>query len=303
MDGLLLVDKPSRCTSHDVVLRLRKALAERRIGHAGTLDPDATGLLLVLVGQATRFFPYLAGEDKTYRGTIRLGFATDTYDASGRPASAEAGVLPSREEIAAAMRRFEGEILQTPPPYSAKKVRGTAMHKLARAGRVVEPNPVAVRVQAFTLLDWTPPLAAFEARSSAGTYIRALAHDLGRTLGCGGHIQSLRRTAAGTFAVEAAHSLDAVEAAAAQGRAERLMIPLEELLPGVPTVTLRPEATAWAASGSPLSESHVEAAGGAVLERPDSSIVRVLDPSGKLFALARPVPGQAALHPFLVLHR
>jgi tRNA pseudouridine55 synthase len=303
MDGLLLIDKPAGCTSHDVVLQLRRILGERRIGHAGTLDPDATGLLLVLVGRATRFFPFLAGEEKTYTGVIRLGFATDTYDASGHPTTAEAGALPSAEDVDAAMRRFEGEILQVPPPYSAKKIQGKPMYKLARAGRPVEPQPVPIRVLAFTLRDWTPPLAAFEARCSSGTYVRSLAHDLGRALGCGAHLRSLRRTAVGPFPIAEAHEIAGVEAAAGEGRAEALLVPLESLLPGTPSVTLRPEAVSWAASGSPLSAVHLEPGSAAPLEDAEAPLVRILDPAGKLVGLAKPMPERAGLHPFLVLRR
>ncbi|MGZ4887344.1 MAG: tRNA pseudouridine(55) synthase TruB, partial [Candidatus Aminicenantales bacterium] len=195
MDGLLIIDKPPGCTSHDVVLRVRSLLGTKRVGHGGTLDPDATGVLLVALGQATRFFPFLSGHDKTYQGRIRLGHATDTYDAAGRPTTEEwTDAFPGDAAVAAAMKSFEGEILQVPPPYSAKKLGGRPAYKLARAGRDFVLEPVRVTVRLFRLENYAPPFLDFEAACSAGTYIRSLAHELGLKLGCGGHLHSLRRT-------------------------------------------------------------------------------------------------------------
>ena len=213
-DGLLVIDKPGGLTSHDVVQRVRRLLGTRRVGHGGTLDPDATGVLLVAVGQATRFFPFLSKENKVYEGLIRLGYATDTYDASGRPAAAPCPVLPGRDAIEAAMKTFEGDILQTPPRFSAKKLAGKPVYKRARADEEFTLAPVAISVTKFSPGEYRPPVLAFTAACSAGTYIRSLAHDLGQILGCGAHLAALRRTSVGPYALDEAVPLACLEEAA-----------------------------------------------------------------------------------------
>jgi tRNA pseudouridine55 synthase len=302
MDGLLILDKPRGCTSHDVVLDVRRLLGFGRVGHGGTLDPDATGVLLIALGQAARFFPYLSGQDKVYEGTIRLGFTTDTYDASGRPTSTDkAFALPSADEVRAAMKNLEGETLQVPPPYSAKKIAGRPAYRLARAHKEVSLEPVRVTVQAFALKGYAPPLAAFEARCSSGTYVRSLAHDLGKALGCGAHLQELRRTVSGPYTLALAVTLDAVERAAAAGRIRELVIPLEELLPETPAVVLVPEAIGRARNGSPLLPEHVAGPLRDALLSGRDRLYRIFEPSGRLLGLARPSPGGDALKPFLVV--
>ena len=245
-DGLLVIDKPGGLTSHDVVQRVRKLLGTRRVGHGGTLDPDATGVLLVAVGQATRFFPFLSKENKVYEGLIRLGYATDTYDASGRPAAAPCPDLPGRDAIEAAMKTFEGDILQTPPRFSAKKLAGKPVYKLARADKAFTLAPVAISVTRFSPGEYRPPVLAFTAACSAGTYIRSLAHDLGQILGCGAHLAALRRTSVGPYTLAdavplarleeaaAANPADPVAADVADGDAVRFLRPLESLLPQSP---------------------------------------------------------------------
>jgi tRNA pseudouridine55 synthase len=301
MDGLLIVDKPGGCTSHDVVLRVRSLLKLKRIGHGGTLDPDATGVLLVALGQATRFFPYLSGQDKTYEGAIRLGFATDTYDASGRPASEEKADSPPIEAVAAAMRSLEGEILQNPPAYSAKKIGGSPAYKLARARKEFTLEPARVVVRSFALRNYAPPFIEFEAVCSSGTYIRSLAHDLGLKIGCGAHLHSLRRTSVGPYSIGDAVSLAGIEEALAGGRLTELVVPLERLLPGVPAVVLSTEATARVLNGSPLFPKHLVPPSGETLSRADAAVFRVVAPSGRLLALARPSAGRDRLLPFLVV--
>lgn len=305
-DGVLVIDKPAGPTSHDVVRRVRRLLDTPRAGHGGTLDPDATGVLLVAAGQATRFFPFLAGGRKAYEGLIRLGFATDTYDASGRPSGVECPDLPDRDALAGAMAAFVGDILQTPPRFSAKKLAGRPVHRMARAGEAFELAPSPVTVFRFDLKEYRPPMAAFEAECSPGTYIRSLAHDLGARLGCGGHLASLRRTASGPFDLSQAVTLEALELAAARGEAAGLLVPLERLLPGLPAVTVRPEAEARVRNGSLLEAAHLAApppaAGPAAPDGPDpAGVVRLFSASGRLLALARTAPDGAALHPFLVL--
>jgi tRNA pseudouridine55 synthase len=305
-DGVLVIDKPAGPTSHDVVRRVRRLLDTPRAGHGGTLDPDATGVLLVAAGQATRFFPFLAGGRKTYEGLIRLGFATDTYDASGRPAGGECPDLPERDALAGAMAAFVGDILQAPPRFSAKKLAGRPVHRLARAGEDFDLAPCPVTVFRFDLKDYRPPLAAFEAECSSGTYIRSLAHDLGARLGCGAHLASLRRTAAGAFDLSQAVTLEALEQAAARGEAAGLLVPLERLLPELPAVSVRPEAEARVRNGSLLETVHLAAplpaaVPGPAEGSPSAGVVRLFSASGRLLALARPAPDGAALHPFLVL--
>jgi len=313
-DGLFVIDKPGGPTSHDVVQRVRRLLGTRRVGHGGTLDPDATGVLLVAVGQATRFFPFLSKENKVYEGLIRLGYATDTYDASGRPAAAPCPVLPGREAIEAAMKTFEGDILQTPPRFSAKKLAGKPVYKRARADEVFTLAPVAISVTRFSPGEYNPPVLAFTAACSSGTYVRSLAHDLGQILGCGAHLAALRRTSVGPYTLaeavplarleEAAEAdpVDPVVADAADRGAVRFLRPLESLLPQVPAVVVRPEAEVYIRNGRPLGPAQLAspfpapAGTGA-----DQGPVRLLSEGGSLLALARPTPDGAGLHPFLVI--
>lgn len=305
-DGVLVIDKPAGPTSHDIVQRVRRLLDTPRAGHGGTLDPDATGLLLVAAGQATRFFPFLAGGRKSYEGLIRLGFATDTYDASGRPVGAECQDLPEKDALSGAMTAFVGDILQTPPRFSAKKLAGRPVHRLARAGEAFELPPSPVSVYRFDLRDYRPPLAAFEAECSPGTYIRSLAHDLGARLGCGAHLASLRRTASGSFDLSRSVTMEALEQAAARGEAASFLIPLERLLPELPAVAVRPEAEARVRNGSLLEAAHLAGPPPAAVPGPaggpvPSGVVRLFSGSGRLLALAKPTADGTALHPFLVL--
>ena len=301
-DGLIIIDKPAGPTSHDVVQRVRRALGMRRVGHGGTLDPDATGVLLVAAGQATRFFPFLSKENKVYEGRIRLGFATDTYDASGRPITETSPDLPGRDDLAAAMKAFEGEILQTPPRYSAKKIAGRPVYKMARADEEFDLEPVRITIERFVLRDYLAPDVDFEAACSAGTYIRSLAHDLGSRLGCGAHLAMLRRTSVGPYGLADAVPLVDFEEAAAKGEEARFVLPLERLLPWAPAVTIRPEAEGFVRNGRSLEPSDLET------PFPDfgrpglrEALARLLSPNGKLVALARPTPDGSSLHPFLVI--
>lgn len=301
-DGLLVIDKPAGLTSHDVVQRVRRAFEMKRVGHGGTLDPDATGVLLVALGQATRFFPFLSKAGKSYEGRIRLGFSTDTYDGSGRPASEDSPERPDRDAVAAAMARLEGRILQAPPPFSAKKVGGKPAYKRARAKEEFSLKPSEVTVRAFRLISYEHPFVAFEAECSAGTYVRSLAHDLGRDLGCGAHLVALRRTAVGPYHLADAVTLEKLESSAPEVSAADFLVPLEDLLPEVPAVQVGPEAAARVLNGSPLAPSPLTPGPPARLPFPaEAPVVRLIGPTGRLLALARPSPDGAALLPFLVL--
>ncbi|MBE2220060.1 MAG: tRNA pseudouridine(55) synthase TruB [Anaerolineae bacterium] len=212
MNGILNIDKPQWLSSHDVVARVRRICGTRRVGHAGTLDPLATGVLLVCVGRATRLSEYLMGQQKTYTATIRLGQTTNTYDAEGEVTEERPFSHISQDTIAESLEAFRGAIEQVPPIYSALKVNGQPMYKLARAGKDVERKPRPVTIYELDLLDWTPPFLQLRVVCSTGTYIRSLAHDIGERLGCGGHITVLRRTAVGTFNITDAVSLDTLQA-------------------------------------------------------------------------------------------
>lgn len=201
-EGVLLIDKPEGITSHDVVDRVRRKLGMKRVGHAGTLDPNATGLMIVLVGKATKLSQYLMGLDKVYEGCIGLGVATDTQDSEGEPIEEKPVPDLSEDDIRQYMEGFIGDQYQTPPMFSAKKVKGVPLYKMARKGKTVEREPRFVRVSRLNLDVWTPPDIQFTVECSKGTYVRTLAHDLGEKIGCGGYLKELRRIEIERFQIE-----------------------------------------------------------------------------------------------------
>ncbi len=211
--GVLNIDKPEGLTSHDVVARVRRLTGIRRVGHAGTLDPLATGVLLVCVGKATRIVEYLQRGKKVYETTIHLGVETDTYDAEGQVVATSPVPDFSIETLAQAVAQFRGDILQTPPMYSAVKQGGTPLYKLARAGKEVARQPRQVTIYEIDILSWQKPYLTLRIVTSPGVYIRTIAHDLGQALGVGGHVQALRRVASGSWRVEDAATLAELEAA------------------------------------------------------------------------------------------
>jgi tRNA pseudouridine55 synthase len=211
LEGVLLVDKPGDHTSHDVVARLRGALHMRRIGHAGTLDPMATGLLVILVGKATRLSQYLTSLDKEYEGTVELGAVTDSQDADGRVMETRPVPPLTEPELRAALQGFLGDQYQTPPMYSAIKIGGVPLYRKARRGEEVEREPRFIRVMSWDLLGLALPRFDFRLRCTKGTYVRTLAHDLGQRLGCGAHLAALRRTATGPFRIADALTIEAIE--------------------------------------------------------------------------------------------
>ena len=214
MNAVLIIDKPAGLTSHDVVNRARRILRERSIGHLGTLDPLATGVLPLVTGNLTRLAQFYTSSEKTYEGTIRFGFATDTYDAEGDPTTAPQTVSLSREEIEAQAARFRGVIQQTPPPFSAKKIKGVPAYKLARQQKEVILQPVQVEIKEFEILSVDVDRVCFRARVASGTYMRSVAHEMGQALTCGAHLESLRRTAVAEFTLEDAHTLEQLAEAA-----------------------------------------------------------------------------------------
>lgn len=235
MNGLLIIDKPGGMTSHDVVARVRRATGEQSVGHLGTLDPMATGVLPLLLGKYTRLAQFLNTGDKSYTGTIRFGWATDTYDAEGERVGEARATNVTLEALRAEAARYVGEIEQVPPPFSAKKVGGQPAYKLARQGKTPELKPVRIRVGSFTIESLDGDTARFAMRVSAGGYVRSIAHEMGQRLGCGAHLASLRRTAAGPFTLEDAVTLNELEELGA-GVVERMVHP-RTLLPEMPAVT------------------------------------------------------------------
>ena len=207
-EGILLVDKPGGITSHDVVDRVRRLFRMKRVGHAGTLDPMATGLMLILVGKATKVSQYLMSMDKEYTGTMKLGEETDSQDADGEVLVTKDVPELSEEAIQLAMKEFLGDQYQTPPMFSAKKVNGQPLYKLARKGKTVPREPRVIRVSRFELTAWELPEVSFLVACSKGAYVRTLAHDLGQNFGCGAHLNVLRRTGVGQFGIDKADTLD-----------------------------------------------------------------------------------------------
>lgn len=237
--AILVVDKPSGPTSHDVVNRIRKAAALRKVGHSGTLDPLASGVLVLLLGPATRLSEYLAGSDKVYRAVVRFGRVTDTYDAAGETVQ-ESSESPSRAEVEAALPEFVGDQFQMPPAYSAVKVAGRKAYELARAGQKPELRPRSITVHSIELDNYTPPDLTLEIRCSGGTYVRSLAHELGQHTGTGAHLAELRRLEAGVFSLEQARSLKDLEEAIERGSWLEMLIPPQEALPHLPQVVVGP---------------------------------------------------------------
>lgn len=294
--GVLLIDKPSGPTSHDVVARLRRSTGERRIGHTGTLDPRATGLLALVLGPATRLASLLTGSDKTYDAAIRLGFATETDDADGAPVGPRSATLPDEAAIRAALEGFLGVQEQRPPSYSAKKVAGRKAYELARAAAPVDLAPVEVTVHSLALTELSGDIVRVRVQATAGFYVRALARDLGERLGCGGHLESLRRTAVGRWDVESALPLDEAERMGREALSR--LIPPAEALPDLPAVQLTPAGRQRVSHGNPVGPDGF--VGGLPLAGPGPvRPVRLLDADGALVALAHSRGG--ALHPVVVL--
>jgi tRNA pseudouridine55 synthase len=238
VNGLLVIDKPAGMTSHDVVGILRRITGERSIGHLGTLDPMATGVLPLLLGKFTRLSQYFSSAEKSYTGTIRFGFATDTYDAEGQPAGLDTLPTLKLDQVRAVASRFHGEMEQMPPPFSAKKIAGTPAYKLAREGKPVELKAAVVRINSFEIMAIEGAEASFTMTISAGGYVRSVAHQMGQELGCGAHLSSLRRTQAGVFTLAESHTLDELQPLAGNAEAlEALCVHPRSLLPEMPSVT------------------------------------------------------------------
>lgn len=293
MNGVLVVDKPAGPSSHDVVARVRRALRIRDVGHTGTLDPLATGVLPLVIGKATRLARFLTAGEKEYLAEVQFGVSTETFDAEERPRTVEVpGLTPGA--IEALLGEFRGTYQQTPPPFSAKKIAGTPAYRLARARKPVPVTPVEVHVSTLDLLSFEQGLARLRVVASSGFYVRALAHDLGQRAGCGAHLASLRRVRAGDFSIAEAVALDVIEHEGPTA-AQRL-VPMEGLLAALPSVVLTEQGQRRASHGNTLSPADFVRPPG-----PGSTgRVRLLDPAGALLGIAEPLPG-GVLHPCVVL--
>ncbi len=286
MNGVLVVDKPSGITSHDVVNRIRRITNERAVGHLGTLDPMATGVLPLVLGRFTRLAQFYTGSEKTYEGEIRFGFSTDTYDAEGDPTSTpRPDVRISIDELKTLAAAFLGVIHQTPPPFSAKKISGVPAYKLARKNQEIALEPVAVEVKEFTIRSVEGDRARFKAHVASGTYMRSIAHDMGQRLGCGAHLCSLRRTSVGEFDQVDARSLDEIMAAFPGGEpteiAPEIFIHPRRLLPGMPAVTAVDDVVAMIRNGRAVNLPELSRA----------PIVKVFRGQTELVAIANRIAG------------
>lgn len=294
LSGFLVVDKPAGRTSHDLVDAARRWLGMRRVGHLGTLDPLATGVLPLAVGEATKLVPFVEGGCKRYHAWITLGVATDTLDADGRVVRRYQGELPGEAAVREALLAFVGEILQVPPMFSALKRGGVPLHRLARRGTEVERAPRPVTVFSASLVAYQPPGIEIALSCSAGTYVRVLASDLGERLGCLAHVRMLRRTASGPFDETQARAVDAIERAAAAGRAGDLLLPALAVL-GLPQLVVDPEDARRIGHGGVLGVASTRSTLGLPCGR-----VAVLDASGSLLAIGEIAPDRT-LRPLRVL--
>ncbi len=307
MDGLILVDKPRGITSHDVVSHVRKILDVKKVGHFGTLDPLATGLLLVAIGKATKLFPFFLQYAKIYEGRIRLGISTDTYDADGKFTSKESKNYPDRKKLLIDMKRFEGEIEQQSPPFSAKKYKGKPLYKLARQRKNYELKTNRVMIDFFKLKKYIPPLLDFRVKCSSGTYVRSLAHNLGKNLDCGAHLTQLERTDIGNFNITESHTLEEIKRLKDQGKIERFFRPMEVLLPEFPRITVKDSAASLITNGNDIFSDSFASCDSPFLvgvgeDGEQKNIFRIHDTRGNLLALGKMNPENNSLHPFLILH-
>jgi tRNA pseudouridine55 synthase len=293
MDGVIVIDKPAGWTSHDAVNRMRRLAGTRRVGHLGTLDPMATGVLPLIVGRATRLAQFYIRGDKVYDAVIRFGHATDSYDRDGAPITEHRDYTLDRLEIENLLAPFRGTFLQTPPPISAKKIGGRPAYEWARKNIAVELEPVEVTVHRLDVIECEGTRLRIEVHCSAGTYLRGIAHELGQAAGCGAHLEELRRTAACGFSIDQARTLDALQQLASELRLEEVLIPGAQLLPEFPAEVVDQITASQIRNGRDFRVSPFRVRKGA-------RYVKALGEDGSLIAV-----GEAKLpnlyHPILVL--
>ena len=253
MNGVLIIDKPVGLTSHDVVSGVRRILQQRSVGHLGTLDPLATGVLPLVLGNMTRLAQFYVASEKTYEGVVRFGFATDTYDSDGEPIGSPQPVALTLEQARELAHKFLGSVEQMPPPFSAKKIQGVPAYKLARKKKEVPLKPVQVEIKEFEILNFEADRAHFRARVASGTYMRSVAHDMGKLAGCGAHLESLRRTSVAEFTIDCAHTLEALADAVRSGEIDNVLVHPRQLLPSLPSVTATDEIVSRIRHGRPVN--------------------------------------------------
>jgi tRNA pseudouridine55 synthase len=289
MNGLLVIDKPAGMTSHDVVDIVRRATGERSTGHLGKLDPMATGVLPLLLGKYTRLAQFFSQAEKHYTGTIRFGFATDTFDAEGTPAGSPAPLMHSLDELRALAQKFHGEMLQIPPVFSAKKIQGVPAHKLARAGKEVPVKPARIFIHDFSLNSLEDGQSGFTMQVSAGGYVRSVAHELGELAGCGAHLSSLRRTQAGPFTLANAITIDELKRGTPE-QIEARTLHARTLLPEMPSVTINAETAGRIRNGMQVN----------VPEFSQAPLIKIFEGPRDLLAIARRVAG-SLVQPIVVM--
>jgi tRNA pseudouridine55 synthase len=293
MHGVIVVNKPEGWTSHDAVNKVRRLAGTRKVGHLGTLDPMATGVLPLVVGSATRLAQFYTRNDKIYDAVIHFGYSTDSYDREGTPISSVSEVNVTREQLDPLLEQFRGLIRQTPPPISAKKVGGTPAYRLARKNVEVDLAPVEVTIHSLELTECSGSEARIVVHCSAGTYLRALAHDLGQLLGCGAFLKELVRLRSGDFTLEQSRTIEQLEGLTAEGRLAEALIPAASLLPEFPSEVVDPATAGFIRQGRDFRVSPFRV-------RPGSRYVKAIGQDGQLLAI-----GEAKLpnlyHPILVL--
>ncbi len=293
MTGAIIVNKPEGWTSHDAVNKVRRLVGTRSVGHLGTLDPMATGVLPLVVGKATRLAQFYTRSDKVYDAVVRFGYSTDTYDRDGEATSPVTQPEIAREQLEPLLEQFRGTIQQTPPPISAKKIGGTPAYKLARKNQPVDLKPVEVTIYRLDLLECSGSEARMIVHCSAGTYLRALANDLGKLIGCGAFLNTLKRTRAGDFTIEQARTMDQLEGFASEDRMIEAIIPASEMLPEMPTEFVDTLTTTFIRQGRDFRVSPFRV-------RPGSKFVKAVGQHGELVAIGEfKLPN--LYHPMLVL--
>ncbi len=293
MDGVIVIDKPEGWTSHDVVNKVRRIAKTKKVGHLGTLDPIATGVLPLVIERATRLAQFYTRSDKIYDGLVRFGWSTTSYDRAGEPTSEKVEVQLTAGQLEAELEKFRGEFLQRPPAVSAKKVDGRRSYELARKNIAVELEPVKVHVYELTLLALDGSLARLRAHCSGGTYMRSIAHDLGQALGCGAHLQELRRLASGEFELDQARTLEQLESLASEDRLVDAIVPAGKLLPGIPSVFVDDITVAQIRNGRDFPASPFRS-------QPASKYVKAVTRTGDLVAIGEVVLPNL-YHPAVVL--
>jgi tRNA pseudouridine55 synthase len=293
LDGAIVIDKPEGWTSHDVVGKMRRIAQTKKIGHLGTLDPIATGVLPLVVGRATRLAQFYTRSDKLYQGIVRFGWATKTYDRAGEPLGEKIEVSIEAAELENHLERFRGELVQTPPPVSAKKIDGRRAYELARKDIAVVLAPSTVHIYELTVISIEGPLVTLRVHCSGGTYVRSIAHDLGQAMGCGAHLAELRRLASGEFEIAQARTIEQLEALATDGRLIDALVPVARMMPGFPSVLVDDVTAAQIRNGRNFNASPFRS-------QADAKFVKAVTAEGELVAV-----GEAVLpnvyHPAVVL--